>query len=753
MATDEMQYNLAGIRDLIRDAFTAEELRRFCQDRPLFRLALGHLGATFESVIDGLLEYCQTRALFAELLLEIERYNPRQYERHQASVYTLPAPSGSTARPSAIATARGERHIQENLPRRREFIGREKEITRVLNGLASHHGLVCINGMVGIGKTALAIETAHICLQASRQEPQSKDIPTFDGFIWTTSKDRALSLSEILDAVARTLNYPGITQEPLEEKRESVRQLLHRNRCLLIMDNLDAVTDVAVSGFLLDVPEPSQVLITSRQQAVGEAWAVSLKKMEQEEAVEFIRSEGRRLGMISLERGEETVLVRLSQATGGAPLAIAWAIGQIGQKGQSLDLVLQALQDAKADIFEGMFFRSWSLLSAEAKAILTVMSIFAASASLDGIEAASDKHDDHLHSGVAQLAEMQLLDASDELEEARRRYAIHPLTRAFAESKAAKAPDSVFAAYSRLAAWLIDLANLVRQGHASAEALEAELSTIFKVIGWCHQNAHWQQVVEFRQPLHGYLRDHGDWDSALQLGTWAQEAARALGDKLTEAWCYISPFGWFYRYRGYHVEAEQSYTKCLAMFEELGVERGQFWARMGLGDVAWRSGNLEEAQAIFDKLVGEIPQHNNYAKEATNVRLHLSRIMTARGEFDQATRLAQEGYEFAERVQDQLGMAAALQRQGLILLDQDRLIESRDRFIESMAINQAIQARHGIVWNQQALAWLDEKAGNRDAALQRATEAFDLATKLGMKREMEHLGEVLERLAAKGSID
>ena len=41
------QYNIAAIRNLIRDAFTAKELWRFCQDRPAFRPVLVHFGPSF----------------------------------------------------------------------------------------------------------------------------------------------------------------------------------------------------------------------------------------------------------------------------------------------------------------------------------------------------------------------------------------------------------------------------------------------------------------------------------------------------------------------------------------------------------------------------------------------------------------------------------------------------------------------------------------------------------------------------------
>ncbi|MBC8448413.1 MAG: ATP-binding protein [Chloroflexi bacterium] len=164
-----------------------------------------------------------------------------------------------TSSPPALA-------VPSNLPPRSEFIGREKEKARVMEALASRWPLTCIDGIGGIGKTALALEVAGECLQASKGEVPADGTPTFDGFIWTTAKDRELALNDVLDAIARTLDYPGIAQQPLEEKRESVRKLLQTKPYLLIVDNFETVTDDAVRDFLLRLPEPTKVLITSREQ-------------------------------------------------------------------------------------------------------------------------------------------------------------------------------------------------------------------------------------------------------------------------------------------------------------------------------------------------------------------------------------------------------------------------------------------------------------------------------------------------------
>lgn len=89
-----VQYNVAAVRNLLKDAFTAKELWRCCQGHPDFSSILSDLGpnASLEETVDVLLECCRTRALFPELLSEIERLNPRQYERHRDKLYASDMP-------------------------------------------------------------------------------------------------------------------------------------------------------------------------------------------------------------------------------------------------------------------------------------------------------------------------------------------------------------------------------------------------------------------------------------------------------------------------------------------------------------------------------------------------------------------------------------------------------------------------------------------------------------------------------------
>lgn len=432
----------------------------------------------------------------------------------------LTAVKASLPQPPELLQQERKRVPHDNLPPRREFIGREAEKAQVHEALRSRSRLVCIDGIGGIGKTALALEVAYECLSTSRGDEPTDGIATFDGFIWATAKDRDLDLGDLLNAVARTLEYPGIVQMPAAEKKQgAVQKLLRTSPYLLIVDNFETITDNGVREFLLNLPEPSTALITTREKKLLDARMISLKRLLESEGLDLIRSEGKRLGLSSVEQVEDHVLLPLYDATGGAPLAIKWAIGQIKQRGQSLDTVLRSMYEAEADIFAHIFARSWDLLSEDARRVLTVMPIFATSALRAAIEALSGVHDSALNEALGQLVEMSLADATDELDLTRRRYSIHPLTRAFAMAKLQQEPEIQEAAEQRLVEFYQSFTEekggfWYRKEFAQ---LEPELPNILAVVQWCLKHQLPKMGSDILHNILGLILVQGYWNDVLDL--------------------------------------------------------------------------------------------------------------------------------------------------------------------------------------------------------------------------------------------
>ncbi|HSR30654.1 MAG TPA: SUMF1/EgtB/PvdO family nonheme iron enzyme [Anaerolineae bacterium] len=106
-SNDAQQDNIPAIRQLLLAAFTPEELRRFCYDRPDLRPVVNRFGSrhSLEDMVDELITYCDNYRYLPELLAELKQHNPRQYahylERETANdkpalaspeILTIPSP-------------------------------------------------------------------------------------------------------------------------------------------------------------------------------------------------------------------------------------------------------------------------------------------------------------------------------------------------------------------------------------------------------------------------------------------------------------------------------------------------------------------------------------------------------------------------------------------------------------------------------------------------------------------------------------
>jgi len=526
-----------------------------------------------------------------------------------------------------------------NLPPRGEFIGREKEMEQVRQALASRSYLVVIEGIGGIGKTALALEVAHELWEEG----------LYEAVIWTTARDRALDLNDILDTFARTIDYPYIAQLPPEEKPTEAAKLMRAKKCLLLVDNYETIKDEAVPGFLLNLPEPSKALITTRHHALGEARTIPLKGMEQGEALALMRAEGERLGLESVQQAGDEILLRLYQVTGGAPLAIKWAVGQIKQKGQSLDSVLDSLYGARGDLFEFMFSRSWEMLSEYARRILMVMPIFATSASKEAIEAASDMHIWDLDEGLGQLVEMSLVEVSGGLEE-EQRYSVHPLVRAFAGAKLQE--EKRFEEQVRLCAMEFFLAFARHNGgYGNWEGynkLELEKENILSIMNWCYISGSWQMVAQFRNSIIDFLQSCGHLHQCIQCGLHTLEAAKAMGDISLACWVQTVDLGWMYYRQGNHVEAELRVTEALRGFRNINEQRGVATALLLLGGLRRGKKDLEQAEKLYLtalRTVENLNQETDTIVGLGSTTILIAQIRTALA----ALARDRDDYEMAER--------------------------------------------------------------------------------------------------------
>lgn len=623
--------------------------------------------------------------------------------------------------------------------------------------------MVSIDGIGGIGKTALALEVAYECLHASQEQGRTDNIAIFDGFIWATAKDLELDLEDLLDAVARTLDYPGVLQMPSEQKRSAVRRLLRANPYMLIVDNWEAISDADLIDFMHELPEPTKVLITTRKRISLEATMLTLEDLKEAEALALMRSEGRRLGLTAVEHAGDQILMRLYQSTSGAPLAIKWAVGQIRQRGQSMETVLATLRKAKANIFDSIFASSWGLLSSEAQQVIKVMPLFATSASQDALEAAGGVRGSDLDEALGQLVEMSLVEVTGEIERARRRYSIHPLTRAFivAMHKLDQMPHFIQDAQVRILKYYRKLVlppescrvgDLYWDGlfnDIGAEQLEQEWANLDYLIRQALDQGDDNTALYLFLPVVHFLNAWGYWNERLQLSYQMCDVAQRL-ENPSEAWLWIDAIGFILR-------EQRQISKCMEALRKgrLVAERFGLTNALVLADAfeVWLCSSSEVrdirlAHTRVESALAEIDWESVFETGNKVRQIIADRVLSAEaalkeseGDLIGAKEIREQ--EVAKRLAMGLNPATQLTRLGHISLQLDDFSTARVLFLR--ALPQADLKDQA--WCNYGLALIAEHEGDVQEAHRLGSLARDQFERLGLEEEKRSCTELLDRLS------
>ena len=440
----------------------------------------------------------------------------QQAEKTRTAVEELKARLDELTPPAPAVESPITRQAGATLPPRGEFVGRADELNKLKDALGSDRWpVVAIEGMGGVGKTALALEAAHDWSSAG-----------FEGVVWVSAVQRPLALADLVDTTARVLDYPAVTRLPDEKKGDELRRVLAQHRYLVVLDGFEAVDDASIDSFVRSLPEPSKTLLTSRRSVV-DVRTIPLRGLSAEEAIELLQREADRIGVTGIDEVASD-LTTLYTLTGGSPLALKWALGLLRQ-GYDLGDVIESLQAAEGEVFDVIMGRTWDRLSAPARSLLLAMHCFVAPATKARMKAAAGLPEADFDAAVEELTSGSLLEQQGTL--SRRAFAVPPLLRAFAGKQVRR--DDEQAARLRLADDFLALVNECKSGYGEGfDRIEAELVNVLDTVDWCVAHEQWQPVVDLVDGLAEFLWIRGYWSERIKRATQGLDAARHVGDDL-----------------------------------------------------------------------------------------------------------------------------------------------------------------------------------------------------------------------------
>lgn len=216
-------------------------------------------------------------------------------------------------------------------PHHRRLIGREKNIADIISALNSRHFIISLDGVGGVGKSALAIETLKK-IHASSGKYQFIISASAKNKVWhnriETRQAGFSSLAELLEIFAEVLDL-DITEKTVEESKDEIVRYIKGIEGIIFLDNLEEINDNSVWQFLKDeVPEPVKILVTSRTKRDIGARSIPVPQMNMEDARSLFYEE---LSFLNYHRyyEEQKEVEEILNSTGYLPLAIKWAASMI----------------------------------------------------------------------------------------------------------------------------------------------------------------------------------------------------------------------------------------------------------------------------------------------------------------------------------------------------------------------------------------------------------------------------------------
>jgi LuxR family glucitol operon transcriptional activator len=342
------------------------------------------------------------------------------------------------------------------------------------------------------------------------------------------------------------------------------------------------------------------------------------------------------------------------------------------------------------------------------------------------------------------------------LEEGKRRYGIHPLTRAFAREHLKEQGDFERLSRLRSAKYFLEFAQglVGREYHTPAskqayDVLEVERGNILSVMDWCYESEQWQLFIDLTIAMVHFLGRRGFWHERILNVKRAIEAAhhaKSEHNDEAEMWLSIDALGWVYLEQNRLDEAAKSIKEGQIIAERYSNPCGIALAHYYLARAARARGQESLAvQVALDGLSAKCNDLNILA----HLHNELGNVAAQRGDYDEAIKQFKqaltitEGLEAGKRIGHwgpMTGLAEALSKLG-------KYSEARQYFEE--VLRTAGEVKAFMARAKLGLAFVEESEGQYAKALNLAQEAAKQFEQLGIENRMAEAWQLVQRCQTK----
>ncbi|MER5522401.1 tetratricopeptide repeat protein [Streptomyces sp. NPDC002763] len=638
-------------------------------------------------------------------------------------------------------------------PRPGGFTGREGETAELLRALDDSAAVLvtAVSGLGGIGKTALAVETAHLAC-GEGWFPGGVLFVDLHGY-----DEQPVSADQALQSLLRALGVaPEHIPATADDRAVLYRSVLARRGAVLVLaDNASSPDQVRP---LLPGEGRHRVLVTSRDRLpqLG-ARLVPLDQLTAEEARRVLDLA---LRIADPEDGrvadDAEAAGQLAKLCGHLPLALQIAAALlaedpgmpvaelVGQLGASHDRLVH-LDDGERSV-RAAFELSYRRLPPEQARLLRLLALAPGAEVSDEVAAALVGTDGPPLWDLRALARAHLVERGN----GRGRWRLHDLVRVFGaglltgdgelreEGEAAR--ERVLGFYYRWACaaddrlrWLPGRAEPERFGDRGEALtwLDGERAGLVAAVGWAREERHAEAGVRLAACLGQYLGWRRYFDDGITVAGAAREAAYRTGDRLREAIAWNN-LGNALGEAGRVEEAIEAHTHARDLFRDAGDRHLEAIAWNNLGNALRMAGRVEEAIEAHTRVRDLFRDAGDGDGEARALN-SLGNVLWMVGRVEEAIEAYTHARDLYRNVGDRHSEAVAWNNLGVALREADRVEESGEAYAEALKVYQEFEDWYGAGTALQNLAIVYETAerpADAHAHYLQAAEAFIRANDL-----------------------
>jgi len=613
-----------------------------------------------------------------------------------------------------------------------EFTGREAEMERLTKDsyLGNTPLLAVIEGMPGVGKTALSVRAAY------HLADRYPDARIYLNFRECEVTDWADALGHLL----RLLEVPAalIPLNAGERARLWRAEMAHR-RAVIVLDDVSGPQQVQT---ILPAHGDCLIIVISRQHA---AWpgnrVLLLEPLAADDAFLLLR---RLIGAGTED--EKAKIAEAARLCGGLPLAIRVAAGRIrggdltGLDGLIAELADLHIRQARSGetgrhVF-ATFERSYQLLTSAQQRIFRLLGgipcadiTIAAAAALTGEAEADTEH------SISALLDHYLLERT-----APGRFCFHHVIQSYAAYLCSEAEQESARrrAITRLMRYYADNVSANDQAWLMAEWKNILLTARYAAM---HESK--QQCADLTHTMAGFLDSGGYWSEALAAHELALQACQGLGAPGLAARAALDVSLASLRTANYE-RAEQCAGQAFAIYASAGDRGGQAEALDRLGLIYRNSGRFRDALAHHQEAVDLYRESGDGGGMAVAV-LHAATALGCLGRYQEEIHYLGDALNLFREAGDLRGEAKALNNLGAVLDDRGFHRDAAAHYERSLEIFRQIGGRLNLAMLDQNLGRIQHYKGHYDEAIELYRKALTTFYAIG---GLQHQAAVLSDIGS-----